>query len=198
MSLFSISITGQNVSINLQEEMLAQDVIQMMTFQPDQIDSLLQNHAGVQVYWEALAIKMKSDYDNFKESFYKKWWAHSNNYARNVLCAYGDAKPTGVVVSDMVIQIYSSDTTPEELAKYAAVSFQYLVRHSKYEGTQEDYSALMFKYLSRGWTFEMVTQRLQVLKDQSEYITAIAERLNSKAYNLTAYARLHEPKRGNM
>ena len=92
-------------------------VLEMLKFDEADVENLLRTHSSNQSYWEALSVRLKMRYERFKEEWQRKWWAHTKFYARYVLAAYGDSKPTVDTIKDMVIQIYSVETTEKEFVR---------------------------------------------------------------------------------
>jgi len=201
MSDFSISISNGNVEVVLNENLEETDIKQMLTFVPENVENLLCEHAAIQAYWEALCIRLKQHYLDFNEKQARKWWAHSNSYARMILAAYGDPKPSGGAVQDMVVQIYSADNSDNERQKFAVIAFNYVVKKSLFTGTYDEYFVQMYKYLlldTGAWYFESIVSQEHFLEENFEIVKKVAERLNSQAFHLDTYAKMSMAKKGNI
>jgi len=199
MGNFSIGVNGGYVTVSLNENLPEQDVQQMLTFRPEDVEEMLQTHAGIQAYWEALAIRLKSRYEGFKENWSRKWWAHSNSYARALLSSYGDNKPTASVIQDTAIQIYTADASDNERMKFCTAAFN-LASRKGYKGSAEEYYADMYKYLlgESAWYFETVVDTLRRLQEEFEIVHKVADRLNSQSFHLDLYAKMQMAKKGNI
>ena len=196
---YSIAIKGSQVNVVLDESLTQQDVEDMLTFRPEDVEHLLRSHSGNQSYWEALSIRLSSRHENFVDVWAKKWWAHSNTYARAVLAAYGDTKPTGPAVQDMAVQIYAADTSEVERKRYAAQAHDLATRKLSV-GTFDEYYKDMYKFqmLTPPWYFETVSETAAKLKEDADLVKSIASKLNDKSFHLGAYAKAFMAKYGNV
>jgi hypothetical protein len=199
MSNYSVSISEGQVSVSLNEEMPETDIEAMLTFDNENAEALLETHAGIQAYWEALAIRMASRYENFKDVWHRKWWAHSNVYARAVLSFYGDNKPTVATIEDMSVQIYSMDISDNERQKFAVAAYGIAVKKG-YMGSEDEHYANMYRYLlvNPPWYFETVVETLKRLEEHSKIVQSVAKKLNSQAFHLDLYGKIQMGKRGNL
>ena len=198
MSNYSIGVSKGQVQVFLEESLPEQDIQQMLTFNHEDVEYLLRTHSGTQAYWEALSIRLNSRYENFANIWAKKWWAHSNTYARIVLASYGDTKPTVSTIQDMVIQIYSVDASDVERRKFAVQAHETASKRSS-ANSLDEYYALMFRYqvLTPPWYFETVSETVSRLKEDAELVKSIASELSGKSYNLNAYAKAFMSRLGN-
>jgi hypothetical protein len=196
---YSIGIQGSQVNVALDESLTQQDVEDMLAFKPEDVEHLLRTHSGNQSYWEALSIRLSSRHEKFVDVWAKKWWAHSNTYAREVLAAYGDSKPTGPAVQDMAVQIYAADTSEVERKKYAVQAHDFAVK-KRFVGTFDEYYMEMYKYqmLKPPWYFETVSETGAKLKEDADLVKSIASKLNDKSFHLAAYAKAFMAKYGNV
>jgi len=199
MSNYSVSIQDGQVAVSLNENMPETDIEQMLTFEAENAEALLEVHAGIQAYWEALAIRMVSRYENFKEVWYRKWWAHSNGYARMVVSYYGDNKPTVATIEDMSVQMYSRDVSDNERKKFAVAAFSVAVTKG-YGGSDSEYFDNMYRYILAEpyWYFETLVETLKHLEEDSKIVQSVAKKLNSQAFHLDLYGKLQMGKRGNL
>lgn len=197
---FNLSING-GFHADVGEEFHEEDIIKLLEFDENDIDRLLKTHAATQVYWEALAIKYRNRYESFKEDWAKKWWAYNRVYAKHVLAAYGDAKPTVEAIKDTTILIYSQDTTEPERIKYAALAFQIASRNKAFfEGTEKDFYNLMFRHILSEvpWYFETLVATLNAYKEQYELIENVAEKMNSRSFHMQSLLTLMTAKQYNI
>ena len=201
---YFITVQNGQVQVTLDECVSNEDVCAMLSFKPENVELLLKTHSGTQAYWEALSIRLMSRYENFKDIWAEKWWAHANLHARQVLSAYGDTKPTAAAIKEMSIKIYSRDTTQAERLKYAHMSYD-IVSKKASSGSFEEHYAEMFRYIlppqadppTPPWYFENVAETVFRLKEDYELVKSIASKLNDKSYNLSAYAKAFMQRFGN-
>ena len=198
MSNYSIEVAKGQIQVFLEESLPRQDIQQMLTFNHEDVEYLLRTHAGTQAYWEALSIRLNARYENFVDIWSKKWWAHSNVYAKVVLASYGDTKPTVSTIQDMAIQVYSMDVSDVERKKFAMQAHEVASKRSN-AGSLDEYFAVMFRYqlLTPPWYFETVSETVARLKEDAELVKSIASELNGKSYNLNAYAKAFMARLGN-
>ncbi len=194
-----ISLSDGVLKVEVNEYLEPTDIQKMLSFDPENLEQLLCEHASVQAYWEALATRLLRRYEDFKDNWSRKWWAWHRTYARHVLAAYGDTKPAVGSVDDMVISMYSSDTALYEREKYLKVGYIYAVKKN-YSGTEADYIAESRKYLEAEtpWYFESVAATTAQLKEDWSHVERVAKRLESKAYKLDTYVKLQMRKFGNV
>lgn len=201
MSNFKISVSPSGITAQLNEYREETDVEAMLKFDESQIEDLLTTHAATQSYWEALAVRYRNKFESFTEEFVKKWWAHNKTFSKFVLAGYGELKPTVDAIRDMTILIYSEDTSPVELDKYARIAYKGVAKSKgEYEGTQEEFVSSMFKYLNleTPWYFETVVRMESVYKENYELIKVVAEKLNSRSFHMQDLLKLMMAKRGNI
>ena len=199
MSDFSIKIGTSSVSISLNENLPETDILEMLRFDESGVEDLLMTHSSNQSYWEALAIRLRVRFEEYKEGWVKKWWSYHRLYAKNVLAAYGDPKPTVDAIQDMTILVYSSETSEEERKKYASLAYK-VAQAKAFHGSQEEYEALMYKYLRLDppWFFETLVHNQKRLQEESETIQAVADRLHAQAFHLDMYAKMQIARKGNV
>lgn len=197
MSNFSIDFSNNNISVHVSEELEESDVEQMLTFDDEDIEGLLRTHAAKQAYWEALAVRLQNRYELFKEEWAKKWWAHHKIFAKMILSAYGENKPTMDAIKDMVILIFSEDTTEIERDKYCLTAYQVAEKKKDSVG-KDDFSKSMFKYITNGWTFESVQRTESKLEEQYKMVEIVAERLNSRSFHMQSLIELIKAKKFNV
>lgn len=197
---FGIGIDHGRVSIVLDEHLPETDVLEMLRFDEADVETLLRTHSSNQSYWEALAVRLKHRLERFREEWQRKWWAHSKTYARYVLAAYGDPKPTVDTVKDMVIQVYSNETTENERAKYATAAYSVAQPRGQFKGTEDEFRAVMYKYLllETPWYFETLTSTLMQMQEEFETVHKVSERLNSQSFHLDLYAKMQMARRYNL
>jgi hypothetical protein len=197
---FTVGVHNGTAQVYVNEYVDQVNVEEMLSFDHEQIEHLLRTHAGYQAYWEALALRLRLRYETFKDVHARKWWAHHNRYARVISSVYGESKPTKEATQDLVIQTFSVDTNQVTRDRFAHQAWSYEVKKSMSVGTQEEYSAQMYKYLNstQPWYFENVVENLKQLQEQYDSVRVIADRLNSKSYDLQLYAKLQMAKRGNV
>jgi len=198
MSIFSITPHSTGLEIKVEEGIEEQDIVDMLSFDESQIEELLKTHAANQAYWEALAVRYKGRYENFKNQWSKKWWAHNKQYAKAVLIGYGNKSKdiTKDAIIDNTIIIYSHECSEVERSKYAQIAFKAV----KSNISEEEYKEGMFKYInmSPAWYFETVIETLQKLNDDAEIIQSIAEKLNSRSFHMQNLLELVKAKMFNI
>lgn len=197
---FKLSING-GFKAAIGEDFQEEDIIKLLEFDENDIETLLKTHAAVQVYWEALAIRYKSRKEAFKEDWYKKWWAYNRVYSKYVLTAYEDKKPTVEAIKDTTILIYSLDTTELERKKYAALAFSIASRNKIYfDGDEQQFYALMYKHILSEvpWYFENLVTTLNSLAEQADLVEAVAEKLNSRSFHMQSLLTLTSAKAYNL
>ena len=197
---FGIGINRGQVQIVLDEHLPETDVLELLRFDENDVETMLRTHSANQSYWEALAVRLKMRYERFKDEWQRKWWAHNKSYAKLVVFAYGEPKPTDTAVKEMVIQIYSNETTDNERQKYATAAFSAADQRRGFAGTEVEFSAAMYKYLyvETPWYFETVEATMKRLQEEFETVEKVAERLNSQSFHLDLYAKMQMAKRYNI
>jgi hypothetical protein len=201
---YFITVQNGQVQVSLDEYVSSQDVQQMLNFKAEEVELLLKTHSGTQAYWEALSIRLNARYENFKEVWSEKWWAHSNLYSRQVLAAYGDTKPTAAAIKEMSIKIYSRDASQAERLKYCRLAYDIASKKSS-SGTFEEFYAEMYMYIlpptteppTPPWYFENVVETVLRLKEDSELVKSIAAKLTDKSFSLSSYAKAFMQRFGN-
>ena len=201
MSDFSIAITDKGVVATINEFLEETDVIEMLKFNEGQIDNLLETHASIQVYWEAMAVRLKGRFEAFQNEWAKKWWAHNKMFAKYVLFAYGDPKPTVEALKDMTTIIYSQDATDTERDKYLDIAHQVAVsKKGTHVGDVEEFKKSMYKYLafSPPWYFETIVQTSIKMREDYELVQTVASKLDSRSFHVHKLADLVEAKLSNL
>lgn len=197
---FKLSING-GFHATISEDFQEEDIIKLLEFDENDIERLLKTHAATQAYWEALAIRYKNRFEAFKEDWYKKWWAYNRVYAKYVLAAYDDKKPTVEAIKDTTILVYSQDTTEFERQKYAALAFSMASKNKAYfDGDESQFFNLMYKHILSEvpWYFESVVTTLNTLKEQADLVEAVAEKMNSRSFHMQSLLSLISAKQYNM
>lgn len=201
MSNFKITVSPSQVQVQLNEYCEETDIEELLKFDESQLEDLLKNHAAVQSYWEALAIRYRNRYESFTEEFAKKWWAHNKLFSKYVCFGYGELKPTVDAIKDMTILVYSEDTDEAARDKYSRIAFKGVDKGKVgYEGTQEEFVVDMFKYLNvpSPWYFETVVRTEAMWKENYELIKVVADRLDARSYHMKDILKLALAKQGNI
>lgn len=197
MSNFSIDFSNNSISVHVSESMEESDIEQMLTFDEENIEELLRTHAAKQAYWEALAVRLQNRFDLFKEEWVKKWWAHHKTFAKLILTAYGETKPTMDSIKDMVILMFSEETSELEREKYCNTAYQ-IAEKKKDSTSKVDFQLSMFRYVNTGWTFEQVQRTESKLEEQYKMVEIVAERLNSRSFHMQSLIELLKAKKFNV
>lgn len=199
MSDFTLQVGKDSVTINLNESLPMTDVVEMLRFDDADVENLLRTHSGNQSYWEALAIRLRVRFEKYKDEWVKKWWAYHRLYAKNVLAAYGDSKPTMDALQDMTILVYSSETSDEERKKYASLAYK-VAQSKAFHGSEEEYAGLMYRYLQMEvpWFFETLMYNLKRLQEEAETVQVVADRMHAQAFHLDMYAKMQIARKGNV
>lgn len=179
--IFSVGSSKDGVKVGFDETLPDTDIMAMLEFSDDQIEDLLHTHAANQAYWEAFAIRLKTRAEEFKENFVKRWWAHNKTFAKLVLAAYGDAKPTVDGIVDQTIIMYSNITEIQR-QQFADAAYSVASKRPNFSKTKEEFFADMFLY--KEWTYELLIGEQKRLQENSEIVSVVAERLNSKSFHL--------------
>jgi hypothetical protein len=191
----------QGFEVVLKEDFQEEDIISLLKFDETEIEDLLKRHAAIQAYWEALAIRYKNRYESFKEDWSRKWWAYNKGYAKHVLAAYGDSKPTVEAIKDTTILIYTNEITDQERLKYATLAYDAASKNKAFfEGSQEEFFNAMYKYIRMEvpWYFETLVSTLNKLKEDSELVDSIADKLNSRSFHMQDLLKLLTAKQYNI
>ena len=197
--MHKLSITSSGVIASITEDLDEVNITDLLNFNEADIESLLRTHAGTQAYWEALAIRYKKRYEVFRDVDYRKWWSFHRTYAKLVLRAYGDLKPTVEAIKDQTILIFSEDTTKLERVKYAALAYTVISRKQSV-GSEQEFYKLMFKYQSFEviWYFESMERTLAQLKEDRDLVESVAEKLNSRSFHMRDLLQLLTAKNYNI
>jgi len=200
MSDFMLYSESGQLRSEINEELEERDILEMLRFDEEDIETLLKTHAANQAYWEAYAVRLKNKWEFFKEEWYKKWWAHNKRYARLILSAYGDNKPSIDSLKDTVINIYSVDTTEIEREKFYSLALKEASKKKYFDGEDDDFRRSMFKYinLEPAWYFETVMQTLRKLQEDYETVEIVAEKLNARSFHMQNILQLLMAKRSNL
>ena len=203
MGDLDVTITPGLVEINVNMYVEKTDVIKLLQFDEEDIESLLKIQSSIQARWEAVAIEVNKAKEDFETGFRKKWWAHHKMFAKLILAGQDDKKPTVDAVKDMVILAFSEDTTATALSYYGQLAYNFASqKKSMYNADTglNQFFTDMCRYLSNDppWYFETVERTYQKLCTDYEHVKNIADKLNSRAYNLNALKELTKPKMGNI
>lgn len=202
MGDLDITVTPSLVEIDVNMYVDKTDVIKLLQFDEDDIENLLKVQSSIQARWEAVAIEINKMKQEFETGFRRLWWAHHKQFAKLILTAQGDNKPTVDSVKDTVILVFSQDTHRDAVAYYGQMAHEVAVKKKTlYTGsaTLEVFFADMCKYINAepSWYFETVERTFQKLQTDYDHIRNVAEKLNNRAYNLNALKELTKPKLGN-
>jgi hypothetical protein len=199
MSDFILQVSADGVQIDLNENLPRTDIMEMLQFEEVDVDRLLRTHAGNQSYWDALAIRLNNRFKKYEDGWVKKWWAYHRLYAKNVLAAYGDAKPTVDAIQDMTILVYSSETTEAERKKYCSMAYS-VAKSKAFQGSEDEYAALMYRYLGfkPPWYFETLVHNQKRLQEEAETVQVVANKMNSKSFHLETYAKMSIARKFNV
>lgn len=200
MGDLDVTVTPTSVEIEVNMYVEKTDVIKLLQFDEENIENLLKTQSSVQARWEAVAIEVNKTKEEFEINFRKKWWAHHKQFAKLILAGQGDNKPTVDTVKDTVILVFSEDTTKTSLNYYGQLAYVHASKKgSMYNGPTglDDFLEDMCKYVNANWFFETVERQHQKLQRDYDHVRNIAEKLNSRAYNLNALKELTKQKIGN-
>jgi hypothetical protein len=166
------------------------------------VETLLKTHAGIQAYWEALAIRLRNRCEVFESVWVKKWWAHNKLYARHVLAAYGDNKPTVEAIKDMTLLVYSQDVSVVERDKFLNLAYtEFSNRKSaSIMRSKEDFETEMYRYtrMEPAWYFETLMQTSRKLSEDYELVQVVAKKLDSRSYHVGDLIGLLKAKKWNI
>ena len=178
------------------------DIIDLLSFDENQLEDLFQNHSAIQARWEQLAINARNDYETFEEEFLKKWWANNKQFARLALLTTGAKNLTIDSIRDTTILIYSRDTTDIIRDKYAEWAFNGAVKEKSVYLTESktDFRQSMFRYLTGDvqWFYEDL---VRVVKEKEKlFLTLqnISKRLDSRSFHMKELADLVRAKASNI
>lgn len=200
MTNFSIKVQPRRIDASISEVREEVDIEKLLEFDEEDIESILKHHAANQAYWEALAVRLKNRYDLFRNEWAKKWWAHHKSYAKTVLAACGENKPTMDAIKDQVILIYSEDTTETEREKYATIAYKQAEKKNALIGDEATYKEKMFQYILEAppWYFETVQRAEAQYEENCKLVEVVAERLNSRSFHMSSLIDLLKAKKINI
>lgn len=196
----NIRVTPNDVVIDINETVEEVDVVELLNFNEDMIEELLETHAGTQAYWESLAIRLKKRQESFDNEFVKKWWAHHRLYARYIMNSYGERKPTKEALNDMVVLVFSEDASASVRLKYMEIAWKTCLKSDKFVGGKKEFENNMFKYISidQPWYFESVIRTQNKLQEDSDIVKVFAEKLTARSFHMKDYLELLKAKRYNI
>lgn len=197
---FLIKVEPTGITATIGQEMDEENIIAMLSFSEDRLCEILETHAAKQVYWEALAVRLKNKHKDFEDTWYKKWWSHNKIYARYVLAGFGDTKPTVDSIKDMVVSIYSEDSSDQERDKYLHMAYGVAIK--KEIGiicSKEEFRSNMYKYVSSDprWYFETMMRTLNKYNEDYEIVQAVAKNLYARSFHIEDVIDLVRPKSSN-
>ena len=199
---FSISLANGYVTTKLSENITEVDVSNLLEFDENQIQDLLLTHAAKQAYWEALTVRMSNQVDSFKDEFYEKWWAHNKRFAKLILAAQDEKKPTVDAIKGQTILMYSEERTEQERSRYEEIAFKEALKKTNVFDTssREAFSREMWRYLllDTVWYFESLERTLKKLRADHDVIKIVADKLNSRSFHMQNVLHLMEKKMGNV
>lgn len=200
MSKLTVTLANGDVQTYVSEDIEEHDIIGLLEFDESQIEDLLTTHAAIQAYWEALALKRRTALDDFVDIWYKKWWAHHRYYAKHVLLAYGEKKPTIEDIRDQTILMFSEETTEIQQEKFLHLAFSSASKTPLFSDTQEIFKKEMFKYVKAdpSWYFETIERTKKKLEDNFNTIKMVAEKLNARAFHMKSKQEFLIAKRNNI
>ena len=186
MSAFKVSVVNGVLTVLCEDEIPETDIIDLLTFDESQMESLYREHAAIQSRWEQIAINLKNRWESFSEEFEKKWWAHNKRYAKLYLLGSGEKSPTIDSIKDAVISIYSFDTNEADRTKYCDIAHKYASSKDASLKNKVDFIEDMFYYalLNPSWPYEALVRTVKNL--EYNYLTAqnIAKRLEARSYHM--------------
>ena len=198
---FHITVTENDVHIRLDETVEEVDVTRFLKFDEHELGDLLRDHAAYQAYWEALAIRLNRRLEDFQDEYSKKWWSNARLHARFILEAYGDKTQTKDNITDMVIKVYSQDTSDMMRDKYASIAFKtFANKKGLYEVDEGVFYEEMYRWLlmEEPWYYETIVRTEKKLKEDYELVKVFARRLESRSFHVHEYKDLMKPKHGNV
>jgi len=201
MSEFRLVIKNGIPQILCDMELPEVNVIDSLKFDDVTLENAYTCHAANQCYLEQIALKLKFQLEEFQDNFEEKWWAHNRSFAKYILEAYGDKKPTKEALSDMVLSIYSTDTSPSELEKYVEISFTQASKRGNWDlEAKGDFRSLMLKYLQTEpkWFYETLAATKRSLQYNFESVANYAKRMETKSFHMKEYKELVIARHGNI
>lgn len=202
MSDFKVSTENGLVRVHCNFELPETDIVELLSFDENQLEDLYRDHAATQAYWEQMAINLKNDYEKFSEEFEKKWWAHNKRFAKFVLQGYGEKTITLDSLKDMTILICSQDTSVQERERYASIAYKTVSKKGLdfVDVSEEDFIKQMYKYLlmSPSWYFETVSETSKWMEKNYLTIANIAKRLDSRSFHMKELTSLLMAKSSNV
>jgi len=177
------------------------DMFEKLIFDDSSLEEAYKSHAANQCFFESLAVQLKNVLDEFEDIFEEKWWAHNKQFAKYVLLAYGEPKPTMETIKDMTISIYSVDTKEVEREKYVELAFSAVNKNRViFEGTKDEFRSNMLKYILANppWYFESLERTIKQQKLNYEIVSVFAKRLDSKSFHMKEYLNLVTAKASNV
>jgi hypothetical protein len=185
MSEFRVAIVKGVLTVLCEDEVPETDIIDLLSFDESQMESLYRDHAAIQVRWEQIAINLKNTWESFSEEFEKKWWAHNKKFAKYVLSGNGEKSPTIDSIKDSVVLIYSESTSPEEQMKYGEVAYNYAVSKDK-SLVKDEFLNSMYYYVSMTppWTYEALTRTVKKLEYNYLTVQNISKRLDARSFHM--------------
>lgn len=199
MSRFVLFSGPTGLGFTLDEQISETDIEKMLSFNDEEIDEILHTHSSNQAYWEAFALRLKKKLDEFRDNWAKKWWAHNKRFAKDVLTAYGETKPTIDAITDMVINIYGKEITQVQRDQYANSAYAVASKRASCTDSVEEYRTSMFKYLAgeNPWYYEDLVTTQNNLEENYEVVRIVAERLNAKSFHVKEVLALIQSNFGN-
>lgn len=200
MSKLTVTLSNGDVNTYVSEDIEEYDIIEMLQFDENQIEQLLEKHAANQAYWEALALKRRTALDDFIDIWYRKWWAHHRYYAKHVLVSYGEKKPTMEDIKDQVIVMFSEESSDVQREKFLHLSFTSASKTPLFSDTQEMFKKEMFKYVEMDppWYFETIERTKKKLEDNFNTLKMVADKLNARAFHMKSKQEFLIAKRNNI
>lgn len=195
-----IGVSPNSVYVEIDENVEPFEVMELLTFDEEQLEELLQTHAATQAYWEALAVRLKKRCETFDDELSKRWWAHNRLYARFAVKGLGHKEPTISAIDDMVILLYSEHTTKHNREKYGTFSYTAFQEKKDLLMSEKEFKDDMYAWILQDppWYFEGITRSERQLKEDYEIVKIFAEKLNARAFHLKEYLTLTQAKKNNI
>ena len=200
---FKVSIINGVPQVLLDDYVPETDIIDLLSFDEDQLEDLFRDHSAIQARWEQLAINARNDLERFQEEFEKKWYAHNKQFARLALLTTGAKNLTIDSIRDTTILIYSRDTTDIIREKYAEWAFSGAVKEKSpfLTESKEDFKQSMFKYIVDQpiqWFYEDLVLAVKEKEKIFQTLQNIAKRLDSRSFHMKELADLVRAKASNI
>ncbi|MDC1299893.1 hypothetical protein N8Z24_00140 [bacterium] len=201
---FKVSIENGKPKVLLDDYVPETDIIELLSFDENQIEDLFRDHAAIQARWEQLAINSRNEFERFDEEFVKKWFAHNKQFARLALAFTGTKNVTIDSIRDTTILIYSRDTATLVKEKYGDWAFQAALKEkSVFLDKAEDKEAFfrnMFKYLESDpqWFYEDLVKARKDLEKVFQTLQNVAKRLEARSFHMKDLKDLISAKHGNI